>query len=308
MAALESTNATPWSLLGLLIIGACGAESPGGVGAQVTGSAGGPPVADMRTRGSGGAPETGVTGSPAGMTTSPSGSSSGGVTPGEGGAEPASTAGGGAAGVAGSTFGGGAAGRDSFAGGGATGGTSGGAGSTSTAGSPAGGTGGAEPARGGASQFVGEASCDGGPLDAPLAECEPEPPPSTGDFYQDCVDRINQLRWECQCLPPLDRWVEAESCADEQAEYDYEVGQAHAGIRAGICEPGGGGQNECPDYGPRFGIVEYCLQQMWDEGPGDDFNAHGHYLNMSDTSYTKVACGRFETPEGNVWSVQNFSR
>jgi hypothetical protein len=106
----------------------------------------------------------------------------------------------------------------------------------------------------------------------------------------------------------LDRWVEGEACADQQAQYDYEVGQAHAGISAGICEPGGGAQNECPGYGPSFGIIDFCLQQMWDEGPGDDFNAHGHYINMSSTESTKVACGQYVTPNGDVWAVQNFSR
>lgn len=151
------------------------------------------------------------------------------------------------------------------------------------------------------------ATCDDGPLELPLDGCAPEFEES-GDFYADCVARINQLRWECQCLPPLERWTEAESCADAQAEYDYELDQAHAGISDGICEPGGGSQNECPGYGPRFGIVDYCLQQMWDEGPGEDFQAHGHYINMSSTGVSKVACGRFETPDGEIWSVQNFSR
>lgn len=151
------------------------------------------------------------------------------------------------------------------------------------------------------------ADCKDGPLELPTDGCAPEFE-ETGDFYADCVARINQLRWECQCLPPLERWTEAESCADAQAEYDYEENRPHAGINDRICEPGGGSQNECPDYGPRFGIVDFCLQQMWDEGPGDDFQAHGHYINMSDTGVTKVACGRFETPEGNIWSVQNFSR
>jgi hypothetical protein len=151
------------------------------------------------------------------------------------------------------------------------------------------------------------AGCEDGPLDEPIAGCEPDFEES-GDFYEDCVDRINQLRWECQCLPPLERWVEAESCADQQAEYDYEQDQAHAGISDGICSPGGGSQNECPDYTPNFDIINFCLQQMWDEGPGEDFQQHGHYINMSSTGVTKVACGLYETPDGRLWSVQNFSR
>jgi hypothetical protein len=149
--------------------------------------------------------------------------------------------------------------------------------------------------------------CEDGPLGLPLEGCSPEFE-ETGDFYADCVARINQLRWECQCLPPLERWTEAEDCADQQAQYDYEVDEAHAGIGADICEPGGGSQNECPGYGPSFGIVDFCLQQMWDEGPGEDFQAHGHYINMSSQTVTRVACGRYETPEGDIWSVQNFSR
>jgi hypothetical protein len=150
------------------------------------------------------------------------------------------------------------------------------------------------------------ATCDDGPLDAPLPDCAPEPVPDSGDFYADCVARINQFRWECQCLPPLERWVEGEDCANQHSEYDYEVNQAHAGIKGGICENGGNGQNECPGYSPNFGIVEFCLQQMWDEGPGEDFNVHGHYLNMSNPRFTGVACGLFTTPDGKIWSVQNF--
>jgi hypothetical protein len=149
--------------------------------------------------------------------------------------------------------------------------------------------------------------CEGGPLELPIEGCAPEFE-ETSDFHADCVARINQLRWECQCLPPLERWEEAEDCADQQAQYDYEVDEAHAGSRADICEPGGGSQNECPGYAPNFGIVDFCLQQMWDEGPGEDFQRHGHYINMSSLTVTRVACGRYETPEGDIWSVQNFSR
>lgn len=149
--------------------------------------------------------------------------------------------------------------------------------------------------------------CEDGPLELPIEGCAPEFE-ETSDFYADCVARINQLRWQCQCLPPLERWTEAESCADQQAQYDYEVMKAHAGISAEICEPGGGSQNECPGYGGGFGIVDFCLQQMWDEGPGEDFQVHGHYINMSSETVTRVACGRFETADGEIWSVQNFSR
>ena len=71
--------------------------------------------------------------------------------------------------------------------------------------SGAGGSGGGTGGTPGDPRFI--ASCSSGPLAAPLANCQPEPLPSTGDPYADCVTRINQLRWECQCLPGLQRWT-----------------------------------------------------------------------------------------------------
>lgn len=191
---------------------------------------------------------------------------------------------------------GGSGGRD-----GTAGGTSGPGGN---GGASTGGTGGAAGAPTEPEPMEG---CESGPLDAPIEGCSPEFE-ETGDFYEDCVARINQLRWECQCLPPLERWVEGEDCADQHAQYDYEQDEAHAGIRAGICEEGNASQNECPDYNPNFDVINFCLQQMWDEGPGEDFQRHGHYINMSSTTVGKVACGLYVTPEGNFWSVQNFTR
>ncbi len=41
-------------------------------------------------------------------------------------------------------------------------------------------------------------------------------------------------------------------------------------------------------------------------GAGADYSAHGHYLNMSSTRYTKVACGYHTAPDGQVWAVQDF--
>ena len=144
--------------------------------------------------------------------------------------------------------------------------------------------------------------CDGGPLDYPIAGCSPSPPPSTGDFGQDCVDRINQFRWECQCLPPLQRWSEAESCTDQQSADDQATNQPHGNF--GAC--GEWAQNTCPNWGSESDIVGGCLQAMWDEGPGEPFEEHGHYINMASLDYTKVACGR-SASSGGVWSNQNFA-
>ena len=149
------------------------------------------------------------------------------------------------------------------------------------------------------------ADCTSGPLDTPIANCQPEPLESSGDPHADCVTRINQLRWECQCLPPLQRWTEAESCADRHSEYDSSR-TYHAGFRDDICSPRGWAQNECPDYPSVERVIDGCLQAMWDEGPGEPYSAHGHYINMTNPSYSMVACGFYETNDGRFWSVQNF--
>lgn len=147
----------------------------------------------------------------------------------------------------------------------------------------------------------------------PAVECEPEPLPSTGDAHQDCVDRINQFRVGCWCLPALERWTEGEACANEHSQYDFEEDEAHAGFSDGICDNGGNAQNECPGWGSETQIIEGCLQMMYDEGPppseqcnGQCFQDHGHFINMTNENYSQVACGFYTTPGGEVWSVQNF--
>jgi hypothetical protein len=144
--------------------------------------------------------------------------------------------------------------------------------------------------------------------------CQLDALASTGDVHQDCVDRINQFREECACLPALERWVEGEACADEMAKYDSGGTQAHAAFGDKICD-GGSAQNECPGWRSEAQVVGVCLQKMWDEGPppmsdcsGNCFQMYGHFLNMSNQRMTKVACGFHKTDEGQIWSVQNFTR
>lgn len=151
---------------------------------------------------------------------------------------------------------------------------------------------------------TGEMSgCETGPLPSPIPGCAPAPLASTGDVAQDCVDRINQFRWECQCLPPLARWADAETCTDDQSAADQSSGAAHGNF--GVCNEYA--QNTCPDWPSEPDIITGCLQAMWDEGPGEPFSAHGHYINMSSTDYTKVACG-FSASGGGVWANQNFTQ
>ena len=149
--------------------------------------------------------------------------------------------------------------------------------------------------------------CANGPLATPIANCDPNPPASSGDVHADCVARINQFRWECQCLPPLTRWVDGEDCTDGNAEYDS-VNGVHASFFDLPCGSGGRAQNECPGWPSNDDVINVCLQAMWDEGPedGNPDTVNGHYESMASTSYTQVACGFYTTPSGDVWGVQNF--
>jgi hypothetical protein len=123
-----------------------------------------------------------------------------------------------------------------------------------------------------------------------------------GTAAQLCVDTINMYRATLG-LAPYARWTGGESCASDEAAMDAMSGQAHGAF--GMC--GESAQNECPGWpGPPDAMIEDCLALMWDEGPGENFEEHGHYINMSSTSYEEVACGFAVTDSGAVWSVQNF--
>jgi Cysteine-rich secretory protein family len=118
---------------------------------------------------------------------------------------------------------------------------------------------------------------------------------------QACVDRINGFRATLG-LPALARWKDQEGCTDTEAASDSQTGQAHG--KFGSCKEGA--QNECPGWGSVEQTVQGCLQSMWDEGPGEPYSEHGHYINMSNPDYKQVACGFHETPDGKVWAIQNF--
>jgi cysteine-rich secretory family protein len=224
------------------------------------------------------------------------GSSPGGsAAQGEVSGSPASAASGGAGGSSG-TKGESGAGRSTL--GGSSGEPSAGRGGNPNAGNSSGGT----------SMTAGAGGC------VQNIGCTLQAPASSGDVVQDCVDRINQFRTQCACLPPLQRRTDGEACAKQMAEYDAGKNTAHAGYSDKICEPAGA-QNECPGYASNNQVLSLCLQQMWDEGPppmnpcdGDCFQKYGHFINMTSTTSTKVACGFYTTAAGKVWAVQNFSR
>src|SRR5438270_82706 len=86
---------------------------------------------------------------------------------------------------------------------------------------------------------------------------------------------------------------------------DGEIGGGTDDHDATSC--GESAQNECPGWpGPPDTLIKDCLAMMWAEGPGSDFHAHGHYINMSSTSYSSVSCGFYQTPAGDWWAAQDF--
>lgn len=122
------------------------------------------------------------------------------------------------------------------------------------------------------------------------------------DPAQYCVDTINSYRATLG-LTAYARWISAEACTDSESESDSISGVPHGAF--GQC--GEWAQNECPGWaGPLTSLIDACFEMMWAEGPGADYNLHGHYLAMSSTQYTKVACGFFKTPSGRYWAIQNF--
>lgn len=139
---------------------------------------------------------------------------------------------------------------------------------------------------------------------ASLADEAADDGPPGGDlpFAEQCVKLINDHRATVS-LPPLARWEDGEACADDQAETDATANSPHSAF--GTCSEGA--QNECPAWpGPPENMIGSCLAQMWAEGPGQDFAEHGHYLNMTNTKFTQVACGVSVGSDGKVWAIQNF--
>lgn len=122
------------------------------------------------------------------------------------------------------------------------------------------------------------------------------------DAAQICVDDINAFRATLN-LPPYARWTPEETCAADEAAKDAAANKAHSAF--GQC--GESAQDECPGWqGPPESMIGNCLKMMWDEGPGDFNQGHGHFINMSSKQYTKVACGFHLLPDGHVWATQDF--
>jgi hypothetical protein len=130
-------------------------------------------------------------------------------------------------------------------------------------------------------------------------------PGASGDPYQNarklCVDKTNEFRARVGA-PPLGRSTAQEACNDQQAKSDASTNAIHGAF--GRCNESA--QNECPNWpGPPDAVVGPCLQQMFDEGPGN-YADHGHYINMTNRQYRSVSCGFYVSASGSVWVIQDF--
>lgn len=116
-----------------------------------------------------------------------------------------------------------------------------------------------------------------------------------------CLQKTNEYRAQTGAAAVV-RNTAKESCTDGEAKSDFESGKAHGAFPS--C--GEKAQNECPHWsGTPEQVVSNCLAMMFQEGPGEPYEDHGHYINMTNTKYTQVACG-FYVLNGSVQMVQNF--
>ncbi len=140
------------------------------------------------------------------------------------------------------------------------------------------------------------------PTQPPPFPAPPSTPPSSSDPFaaarQSCVDRINQYRARVR-VGPIARDPSTEGCDDEESRLDSGANRAHGSF--GKC--GERAQNACPNYPGSSveDVLNKCLQQMFDEGPGG-----GHYDNMTSTKYSRASCGFVSVGGGRIWTVQNF--
>ena len=148
---------------------------------------------------------------------------------------------------------------------------------------------------------------------------------------QTCVDEINMYRAMLGLTPLMRATPEQEMCSDQGAQMDGDSGVAHGSAKAGLCRSVGlGAEDTCPGWqiGGFSGnatvedALKGCLAAMWDEGPppagttvdqciqdsSGCFQQHGHYINMSSSTSSIVACSFYKMMNGAEWMNQDFGR
>lgn len=139
-------------------------------------------------------------------------------------------------------------------------------------------------------------------------------------WRDDCLAKINEYR-ATESLSPLSLAAEEkQTCTEEAAAADLAENSPHGHF--GDC--GEFAQNSGPNFNTSLqknasAVAEYYLKMMWEEEKAlvtsgerdpekkEDYPYIGHYLNMKNTSYTKVACGIALSADGKKgWFNVNF--
>lgn len=140
-------------------------------------------------------------------------------------------------------------------------------------------------------------------------------------WRENCLDTINAYR-ATENVAPLTLAADSlQACTDKQAAADMESGKAHGHF--GDCHEGA--QNTGPNINTSWQgtdttkIAYYYAKMMWedekklvtsgerDPNKDEDYSYIGHYLNMRNPRYTKVACGFAVSSDGKkAWLNMNF--
>ena len=133
-------------------------------------------------------------------------------------------------------------------------------------------------------------------------------------WREDCLAKINEYRATEDLKPLTLASEEKQTCADKQSADDLKTNEAHGHF--GDC--GEFAQNSGPNFSGSWqknasAVAEYYLKMMWEDEKAKaekgetEYSKIGHYLNMKNTSYTKVACGIALSSDGKTgWFNVDF--
>ena len=139
-------------------------------------------------------------------------------------------------------------------------------------------------------------------------------------WREDCLAKINEYRATENLKPLALASEEKQACVDKQSADDLASNVAHGHFKA--C--GEFAQNSGPNFSTSWqtsatDVSDYYLKKMWedekalvtsgerDPNKNEDYPYIGHYLNMKNTSYTKVACGISLSADGKTgWFNVDF--
>lgn len=128
---------------------------------------------------------------------------------------------------------------------------------------------------------------------------------------QFCVSETNRYRM-MDGKSAIAEAANLEAFADTGAQVDYDNNSPHMHFSS---TSGGGiafAENECPGHsgwhlapgGDMNMLVGQCVAAFYAEGPGSDYQTHGHYINMMGP-YATLGCGIYQSGT-DVTIVQDY--